>query len=454
MEQSSDKNRKSRVVIIGGGFGGVNTALELRRSKVDIGIVDRRNYHLFQPLLYQVATAALSPSDITSPIRKIFRKQKNVHVVMGEVDRVDLSDQNVYIKGRPIGYDYLVLAAGATHSYFGNDQWSTSAPGLKTIEDATDIRRRFLLAFEAAEIETDPDARRARLTFVVVGAGPTGCELAGAMIEVARNTIPSDFREVDTKTARVILVQSGDKVLKSFPEKSSIAALKQLEDLGVEVMLEKRVTDVREDGVMCGDLFVPANNVFWAAGVKASPLGETLGVDLDRSGRVKVESDLSIPGHGNVFVIGDQAAALDGKTGKPVPGVAQGAIQGGTFVGRLIRRELKAKAKRNELPKRGVFTYFDKGNLATIGRYKAVADVGGLRFKGLPAWLLWAVVHIMFLIDFRSKLSVAFGWAWTYFFGNRGARLITGNGDFTIKRPISLGRSKDRLDEDERDQLQ
>ncbi|GHB97907.1 NAD(P)/FAD-dependent oxidoreductase [Cerasicoccus arenae] len=424
-----------RILIIGGGFGGVAAAKELRGLPVEIGLVDRRNYHLFQPLLYQVATAALNPSDIASPIRKIFRHQKNVSVVLGTVEKIDLQQQRIFIEDQPIPYDYLVLAAGATHSYFGNEQWGKDAPGLKTIEDATEIRRRFLLAFESAEIETDPDARRASLTFVVVGAGPTGCELAGAMAEVARNTIPADFRHVDTATARVILIQGGPRVLEAFPEESSLSAQRQLEAIGVEIILNQRVTEVRSDGVMCGETFIAAHNVFWAAGVKASSIGETLGVPLDRSGRVKVNPDLSIPSYPNAFVIGDQAAAVDGKTGKPVPGVAQGALQGGSFVGKIIRRELKANEKEEQAPDRGVFNYFDKGNLATIGRNKAVAEIFGCKLAGFPAWVIWAVVHILFLVNFRSRLAVGFGWAWTYFFGDRGARLITGKSEVQIKRP-------------------
>lgn len=436
MTEQPNPNRKTRVVIVGGGFGGVAAAKKLRRSDVDVLLVDRRNHHLFQPLLYQVATAALDPSDIASPIRKIFRKQKNVNSVMGEVERVDLAESRIYVKGHAVAYDYLVLAAGATHSYFGKDEWRDAAPGLKTIEDAIEIRRRFLLAFEAAEIERDPEARHALLTFVVVGAGPTGCELAGAMTEVARNTIPKDFRHVDTKTTRVILIQSGDRILKSFPEESSIAAQRQLEELGVEVMLKSRVTEVREDGVMCGDSFIPANNVFWAAGVKASPLGESLGVELDRSGRVIVGPDLSVPDHPNVFVIGDQAAAVDGETGEPVPGVAQGAMQGGAFVGETIRDEVAGATPQG----RGVFHYFDKGNLATIGRNRAVADIAGFKLSGFPAWGIWAGIHVLFLVNFRSKVSVILSWAWTYFLGTRGARLITGKGDFKIKRPPVVDR--------------
>lgn len=415
---------------MGGGFGGVAAAKKLKKTDVDVILVDRRNYHLFQPLLYQVATAALNPSDIAAPIRKIFRSQKNLRSILGEVENVDLANRKVLVKGQPISYDYLVLAAGATHSYFGNDQWGDDAPGLKTLDDAIEIRRRFLLSFEAAEVETDPQAREACLTFVVVGGGPTGCEMAGAMAEVARS-IPDDFREVDTKTARVILVQGSDRVLNSFPNESSDAAYDQLKELGVEIMLNKRVTEVRSDGVMCGEDFIAANNVFWAAGVKASPLGESLGTELDRSGRVIVEPDLSVPGYPEVFVIGDQAAAKSAKTGQPVPGVAQGAMQGGDYVGNIIRRELED----DTWVERGEFDYFDKGNLATIGRNKAVADIRGFQLKGFPAWFLWVAVHIMFLVNFRSKILVSFSWAWTYLLGSRGARLITGKSDYLVKRP-------------------
>lgn len=426
----SKRNKKPRVVIVGGGFGGVATAKQLKKTDVDVVLIDRRNYHLFQPLLYQVATAALNPSDIAAPIRKIFRKQKNLRSILGAVENVDLEARKVYVKGQPVSYDYLVLAAGATHSYFGNDQSAEHAPGLKTLDDATEIRRKFLLSFEAAEVETDEAAKEACLTFVVIGGGPTGCEMAGAMAEVARS-IPDDFRHVDTKTARVILIQSGKRVLKSFPQESSDAAYDQLKELGVEIKLGPRVTEVRKDGVVCGEEFIAANNVFWAAGVKSSPLGETLGVELDRSGRVIVEPDLSVTGHPNVFVIGDQASAKDAKTGDPVPGVAQGAIQGGDYVGKIIRKELED----DTWVERGEFTYFDKGNLATIGRNKAVADIRGFKLSGFPAWFIWAVVHIMFLVNFRSKISVAFSWAWTYLLGSRGARLITGKSDYVIKQP-------------------
>ncbi len=437
--EANQQGREKRVIIVGDGFGGVAAAKQLKHAPARVGLIDRRNHHLFQPLLYQVATAALSPSDIASPIRKIFRHQENVSSVLGEVDSVDLNDQTVTVKGQRISYDYLVLAAGATHSYFGNDTWAKHAPGLKTIEDATEIRRRFLLAFEAAELETDPEARRALLTFVVVGAGPTGCELAGAMAEIAHNVIPADFRRVDTTTARILLVQSGDRILKAMPESSSASAHRQLEELGVKILLGQRVTDITPDGVKCGDEFIPANNTFWAAGVKASPLGESLGTELDRAGRVVVNPDLSIPGHPNAFVIGDQAATIDSATGKPVPGVAQGAIQGGDHVGRIICRELTAARDGNPPPQRENFRYLDKGSLATIGRNRAVADIHGHKLSGFPAWIVWAVVHVLFLVSFRSRLAVGLSWCWSYLFGDRGARLITGDSAMRIKRPPELG---------------
>lgn len=429
-----------RVLVVGGGFGGVAATKALADAPVEIGLIDRRNYHLFQPLLYQVATAALNPSDIAAPIRHVFRKQRNVNVALAEVERVDLANNHVFVQGEAVAYDYLVLAAGATHSYFGNDQWEKDAPGLKTIDDATEIRRRFLMAFEAAEVETDPEAVRACLTFIVVGAGPTGVEMAGAMAEIAHKIIPPDFRHVDTTTARIILIEGGDRVLQAMPEACSRDAQRQLEHLGVEVRLNTLVTDIRDDGVQCGDEYVASHNIIWAAGVKASSLGVSLGVEQDRAGRVKVEADLSIPGYRNAFVIGDQAAATCAKSGRPVPGVAQGAIQGGTFVGGIIRKEVAAKRSGRKPPPRGAFSYFDKGSLAVVGRNKAVADVFGLKLKGFPAWFIWAGVHIMFLINFRSKLAVAFGWLWTYLFGERGARLITGNSKIIIKCPPDLGR--------------
>ncbi|MEM9159646.1 MAG: NAD(P)/FAD-dependent oxidoreductase [Verrucomicrobiota bacterium] len=437
VENDAD-SRRPRVLIVGGGFGGVSAARQLKSTHAAIGLIDRQNYHLFQPLLYQVATAALNPSDIASPIRKIFRKQKNIVIGMGTVKSVDLAEQRLQVNDTYLPFDYLVLAAGATHSYFGNDGWKSDAPGLKTIDDATDIRRRFLQAFEAAEVETDPDARRAALTFVVVGGGPTGCELAGAMAEIARKTIPSDFRNIDTTTARIILVQGADRVLPGMSEESSASALRQLEALGVEVRLDQRVSEIDSKGVKCGEDFIPARCVLWAAGVQASPLGESLGVELDQSGRILVDKDLTIPGHPNVFVIGDQAAAKCSKSGKPVPGVAQGAMQGGTYAGKLIHREISAKQRGDAPPDREPFTYFDKGAMATIGKNKAVADSFGFKFSGFIAWSMWAVIHVLFLISFRNRLFVCFNWLSTYLMGTRGSRLITGKNDMSIEKPLTF----------------
>ena len=419
--------RKPRVVIIGGGFGGLNAALELKRAPVEIVLIDRRNHHLFQPLLYQVASATLSPADIATPIRKVLKRQANASVVMAEAQGVDTERGVVSTDQGEIGYDYLVLAAGATHSYFGNEHWETNAPGLKTIDDATEIRRRFLLAFESAELETDSEARQSALTFVVVGAGPTGVELAGALAEIAHETIPLDFRMVDTTTARVILIEAADRVLPGMEPVSSARASAALASLNVEVMLDTTVTHIDDSGVRIGDDRIDAANVFWAAGVKASPLGESLGAPSDRSGRVIVEEDLSVPGHPNVFVIGDQAHAVDPATGDMVPGVAQGAIQGGRYVAKIIKAEVGAVNSGKPAPARAPFRYRDKGSLATIGRNKAVADIGGWRFGGFIAWALWAVVHVMFLVSFRNRVAVMFGWVWSYLFFDRGARLITGN---------------------------
>lgn len=437
LDSTSDK---PRIVIVGGGFGGVATAKALGNIDAEIGIVDKRNYNVFQPLLYQVATAALNPSDIATPIRRIFRHQKNVTVGLGEVERVALDEQQLYVEGEPVHFDYLVLAAGCSHAYFGHPEWEQFAPGLKTIEDGSELRRRMLLAFEAAELETDPEACRACLTFVVVGGGPTGCELAGALSETAHKSIPEDFRHVDTTTARIILLEGGPRLLPAMSEKNSADALKHLEELKVEVRLNTLASDVREDGVQAGDGFIASKNILWAAGVEASPIGKSLGVELDKAGRVIVEPDLSVPGHPNVFVIGDQAAAKSAKTGKPVPGVAQGAMQGGEYVGKLIQSEIAAKATDSALPARKPFSYFDKGSMATIGRSKAVADVFGLKLKGFLAWLAWAGIHILFLINFRNKLAVFINWAWTYLCNDRGARLILGDSSIEVKQPPVMTR--------------
>ena len=421
---------KPRVAIVGGGFAGVAAARALRRADANIVVVDKHNHHLFQPLLYQVATAALHPGTIAAPIRSVVSDQKNCRVLMNKVTSIDLDGRRVMLGREPYTYDYLVLAAGLETNYFGNEQWKECAPGLKTIDEATDVRARFLLAFEQAEVEQDHAAKRAALTFAIVGAGPTGVEMAGALAEIAEN-VRRDFRSIDTRTARIILIDFADRVLGTFPEDLSDRARRDLEGLGVEVILNTRVTDVDQRGLTAetpdGRIRIDANNVFWAAGVKAVPLTQTLGVELDRAGRVLVQNDLSIPGYPNAFVAGDLASIVDPNTGQPVPGVAQGALQGGAFVGKTIAQEIKALERGEPLPERRPFAYKDKGSMAIIGRNRAVAQVGSLRFGGYFAFLLWALIHILFLVDFRRKLVVFVEWAWLYFTGGRGARLITGD---------------------------
>jgi NADH:ubiquinone reductase (H+-translocating) len=416
---------RPHVVILGGGFGGLYCARALRRARVDVTLVDRRNYHLFQPLLYQVATASLSPADVASPIRAILKRSRNTEVWMAEAVDVDVDGKVVRLKDGALQYDYLVVATGVTHAYFGHDEWAPLAPGLKTVDDALEIRRRFLLAFEAAEREADPEARRRLLTFVIVGAGPTGVELAGAMAEIARESIPRDFRFIDTASARVILVEGADRVLPPYPEELSERARRQLVRLGVEVRTGALVTDIRPDGVHIGDDRIPAANVFWAAGVAASPLAARLGAPLDRAGRVLVEPDGSLPGHPDVFVIGD-LAHLE-QDGKPLPGVAQVAIQGGRHVARTIRNDLKGRPREP-------FRYRDLGNLATVGRNAAVADFGRVRFGGYFAWLIWVFVHILNLIGFRNRILVMIQWAWAWLTYQRGIRLITGSPEVALER--------------------
>ena len=418
------------VVILGGGFAGLYAAKALKRAAVHVTVIDRSNHHLFQPLLYEVATAALSPADIASPIRKILARQRNATVFMGEAQRIDLANRVVHLSDGTLHYDYLVIATGATHSYFGHDEWEPFAPGLKTIDDALEIRRRFLLAFEAAEREADPAARRAKLTFVVVGGGPTGVEMAGTMSELARRSIPRDFRSIDTTTARVILLEAQERLLTAYPPKLSEHAKRDLEKLGVDVRLNSRVTGIDGDGVMIGSERIEAENVIWAAGVLASDLGKSLGVPLDRQGRVIVERDLSIPGYPNVFVAGDLAHVVDPKTGKDVPGIAPAAMQMGRYVARVIAARA-ADSSSAVKP----FHYLDKGMLATIGRAKAVGIVFGISIAGLFAWLFWALIHIMFLIGFRNRLLVMLGWAWSYILFQRGARLITGESALELRRP-------------------
>jgi NADH dehydrogenase len=431
------QQRIPRVVIVGGGFGGLNAARALEDSSVEVILIDRRNHHLFQPLLYQVATAALSPADIATPIRKVLKNQVNATVMMAGAQQIDTANRLLVTDVGEIEYDYLILATGATHSYFSNSQWAPHAPGLKTIDDATEIRRRFLLAFESAELESDPDARGAALTFVVVGAGPTGVELAGALAEIAHETIPRDFHHVDTTTARVILVEGEDRVLPAMDRKCSGDALESLRRLGVEVRLGSLVTGIDETGVDLGAERIPADNVFWAAGVQASPLGSCLEADLDDAGRVIVNDDLSLSDHPEVFVVGDLAHVIDPATGAMVPGVAQGAIQGGRHVAGIIASELEAIGDGRRTADRPPFRYHDKGTLATIGRNKAVADLGRLKFRGFPAWFLWAVVHVMFLVSTRNRLAVMFDWLWNYLFFDRGARLITGPSKVRLRRSLT-----------------
>lgn len=408
------------VVIIGGGFGGIATARGLRRAGVSVTLVDRRNHHVFQPLLYQVAMAGLSPAEIAVPIRSILRKQENVRVLLAEATGFDLERRVVHLDGAPeLEYDYLVLAPGSRPNYFGHDDWARVAPGLKSVEDATEIRSRVLLAFEAAERESDPIRQRHQLTFVVIGAGPTGVELAGAIAELAGYVLARDFRTIRPDSTRVILVEGGDRVLSTFSPELSREAARSLEEMGVSVRTSVRVTGIDDGGVtLGGSERIDARTVLWAAGVSAAPLTALLGVPLDRSGRVLVEADCSLPGRPEVFCIGD-AASLTPEEGKPpLPGVSPVAIQQGDFVAEAIHRSLRRE-------ERGAFRYWDKGSMATIGRSRAIVELGSLRVSGFFAWLVWLVVHIYYLIDFRNRLLVLIDWTWAYFAYARGARLIT-----------------------------
>jgi NADH:ubiquinone reductase (H+-translocating) len=404
------------VVVVGSGFGGMAAAKALRRAPVRITIVDRSNHHLFQPLLYQVATAALSPADIAAPIRRVFRHQKNMSVMLADATAIDLEHKRVILADGLVDYDFLILATGATHAYFGHDAWAQFAPGLKTLKDALAIRQRVLMAFEIAEREPDPDRRRAWMTFVIVGAGPTGVELAGTLAEVSRQTLARDFRSINTASARVILVEAGPRVLPAYGEDLAQRARVQLEKLGVTVWTGTQVTGVDADGVSVTPEKIHARTVLWAAGVAGSPLGETLGVPLDRAGRVLVQGDLSIPGYDDVYCIGDLASITT--DGTPVPGVAPAAMQAGAAAAANIIRTLRGQPR---LP----FVYRDKGMLATIGRGAAVARIGPIKASGHFAWLLWLFIHIFFLIGFRNRLFVMIQWAWSYVTFDRGARLIT-----------------------------
>jgi NADH dehydrogenase len=407
------------VVIIGGGFGGLYAARRFRGRPVDVTIVDKRNHHVFQPLLYQVAMAALSPGDIASPIRWILRHQRNVEVLLGEVDRIDVQRRVAHLAdGADVPYDYLIVAAGATHAYFGHDDWRPHAPGLKTLEDALEIRRRVLLAFERAEREKDPVRREAELTFVIIGGGPTGVEMAGALAEISRLSLAKDFRHFDPGSAKIVLLEGGASVLANFPQPLREAARRDLVRLGVDVRTGAAVTRVTPGVVEVGDARIAAETVIWAAGVAASPIGATLGVPLDRVGRVFVQPDLTIPGHPEVFVIGD-LASLSGPSGRPLPGVAQVAMQMGAHAAHNIMRSIEGQPSKP-------FHYRNLGDMATIGRASAVADLPIMQLKGLIGWLAWLFVHIFNLIGFRNRLVVMIQWAWSYFSYQRAIRLITG----------------------------
>jgi NADH:ubiquinone reductase (H+-translocating) len=414
-----DSKSVPRVVVVGGGFGGLNAARALARYPVRVTLVDRKNHHTFQPLLYQVATAGLSPGEIAAPIRWIMRDRPNVEVLMEEVKDFDLAQRKVITSEQEICYDYLIVAAGATHAYFGHDEWAALAPGLKTVEDALEIRRRVLLAFELAERQAARGEAPTALNFVVIGGGATGVELAGTLAEISRHVLAREFHKIDPRNTHILLLEGGPRVLPAYPEDLSRSAEEQLRHLGVEVRTSTMVTAVEPGGIVVGKTRMASAVTLWAAGVAASPLGKKLGVPLDRAGRVIVEPDLSIPGHPEVFVIGDLASLKD-ENGKMLPGVAPVAMQEGTFAAHAIGRDLAHEA-------RGKFHYVDKGSLATIGRAAAVAQFGKIHISGFIAWLAWLFIHIFFLIGFRNRLIVLIQWAWSYLTYERGARLITGS---------------------------
>lgn len=426
MPEVNEMSAPHRVVIIGGGFAGLYAAKELGRAPVEVTLVDRRNFHLFQPLLYQVATGTLSPADISSPLRGILSKHKNTKVLLDEVVNLDPEQRRVSLHGEDLEYDTLIIATGVSHHYFGNDHWKLTAPGLKTVEDALEMRRRIFMAFEAAEKETDPEKRKAWLTFVIVGGGPTGVELAGAIAELAYNTLKKDFRNIDTTETKILLLEGMDRILPPYPPELSAKAAESLAHLGVTVCTQTLVTNIENDVVTAkqGDSIehIPSHTILWAAGVKASAMGRVLaehtGATLDRVGRVMVEPDLSIANHPNIFVVGDLAHYAH-QDGKPLPGVAPVAVQEGQYVAKLIRERINGR----ELPP---FRYNDSGSLAVIGQNKAVANFGQIKLSGLSAWLIWVFAHIYYLIEFDNKLIVMLQWGWNYFTRSRGARLITG----------------------------
>lgn len=405
------------IVIIGAGFGGLTAAQALKKAPVRITIVDRTNHHVFQPLLYQVAMAGLSPADIAAPIRSILRSQKNTTVLLAEATAVDFAKREVVLGDQRLAYDYLLLATGGRTSYFGHDEWEQFAPGLKDLDDAVEIRRRVLMAFEAAEKESDPQRRKELLTFVVVGGGPTGVELAGSIAELAKFVLARDFRTIHPESAEILLLEGGDNILASFTPDLSESALRQLTALGVKVRTGAQVTNIDETGVYLADEKIKTASVIWGAGVRATALTQSLGVETDRAGRIVVANDLSIPGHSEVFAIGDMTLFIQDK--KPLPGVSPVAMQMGESVAQNIQNDLSGKAREE-------FHYTDKGTMATIGRKAAIAHVGKLKLSGFPAWLFWLGLHIFFLIGFRNRFAVLFNWAWSYFTYQRGARLITG----------------------------
>jgi NADH dehydrogenase len=410
---------KPRIVIVGGGFGGLAAIRELNRAGADITLIDRRNHHLFQPLLYQVATTSLGPSEIAWPIRQLVHKRPDVTTLMGKVAGVDLAARRVQLEGgRVVPYDYLILATGAQHAYFGHDDWEPFAPGLKTLEDATAMRRRLLVAFEKAELETDPERRKALLTFVIIGGGATGVELAGAIIELARITLRNDFRSIRPETARVVLIEAGPRVLPNFKPEMSAYALRALGELGVEVELGKPVTAVHADSVDYGGLTLRSGTIIWAAGVLASPAAKWLGVEADRAGRIKVNADLSIPGHPEVFAVGDTVTASNGD-GKPVPGIGDAAKQGGRHAAKVIKARLRGNTAA--MP----FHYRHLGDIATIGRSRALIDFGWIKLTGWIGWWAWGIAHIYFLIGLKNRIFIALNWLWIYLSGYRSARLIT-----------------------------
>lgn len=434
MAASGTEPRLPRVVIVGAGFGGLEAAKGLSQAPFQVTVIDRRNYHLFQPLLYQVATAALSPADIAQPVRGILRKAANCSVLLATVAHVDIKSRAVETDRGNVPYDYLVIATGARHGYFGHHEWEPYAPGLKKIEDATELRRRILISFERAETEKDPAERARLLTFVIVGGGPTGVEMAGAIAELARYALASDFRHIDPRDARVVLVEAGPRLLPSFHPKLSDYARKALISLGVEVILGEAVTQVDAGGVLVGERTIESRTGIWAAGVRASPAGKWLGAETDRAGRVLVSADLSVPGARNVFVLGD-AAHVEDEGGKPLPGVATVAQQQGKYIAKLLKGRVRGKEP-------APFRYRDPGQLATIGRRRAVAEIGRLRFTGFLAWLLWSFVHIYGLIGFRNRTVVALSWFWSYLTFERGMRLITGPSDEAEKTRAEGTQSK------------